>query len=95
LFDSNFLSIRKSSHWNNSIFWGDFKSYNLTIILINQLLYKLNFYNIKILLIKPSKLKMFEPIRDGNRGGRDQFKWEDIRLMSYRDREYYHQSYNF
>jgi len=28
-------------------------------------------------------------IRPGNRGGRDQFKWEDLRKIAYRDREMY------
>lgn len=32
---------------------------------------------------------MYAPVRGGNRGGQDQFKWDDIRLMSYRDRECY------
>ena len=30
----------------------------------------------------------YEP-RGGTRGGRDQFKWEDVRLVSYKDREMY------
>lgn len=28
-------------------------------------------------------------IRGGNRGGKDQFKWEEVRSMSYKDRECY------
>jgi Multiple myeloma tumor-associated len=32
---------------------------------------------------------MFTPIREGNRGGRGLFSWEDVRVMSYRDRECY------
>jgi hypothetical protein len=32
---------------------------------------------------------MFAPVRGGNRGGWDQFKWDDVRLMSYKDREQY------
>ena len=28
-------------------------------------------------------------IRGGNRGGADQFKWDDVRLMPYKDREWY------
>ena len=28
-------------------------------------------------------------IRGGNRGGADQFKWDDVRLMTYKDRECY------
>ncbi|CAI2379584.1 unnamed protein product [Moneuplotes crassus] len=28
-------------------------------------------------------------IRGGNRGGKDQFKWDDVRLMTYKDREQY------
>ena len=32
---------------------------------------------------------MFTPIREGNRGGRGLFSWEDVRGMSYRDRECY------
>lgn len=28
-------------------------------------------------------------IRGGNRGGRDQFKWEEVRSMNYRERENY------
>ena len=32
---------------------------------------------------------MYAPVRGGNRGGWDQFKWDDVRLMSYRDRECY------
>ena len=28
-------------------------------------------------------------VRPGNRGGRDQFKWEDVTLKSYKDREMY------
>lgn len=32
---------------------------------------------------------MFTPIRDGNRGGRGLFSWEEVRVMSYRDRECY------
>jgi hypothetical protein len=32
---------------------------------------------------------MFTPIREGNRGGRGLFSWEDVRAMSYRDRECY------
>lgn len=31
----------------------------------------------------------YHEIRDGNRGGRDLFSWEDIRLVSYKDREMY------
>eukprot|EP00347_Sterkiella_histriomuscorum_P011354 403372774 len=30
-----------------------------------------------------------EKVRGGNRGGWDQFKWDDVRLMSYKDRECY------
>ena len=33
--------------------------------------------------------KSSKTIRGGNRGGKDQFKWEDVRRMSYRDRECY------
>ena len=32
---------------------------------------------------------MYTPIRDGNRGGRGLFSWEDVRVMSYKDRECY------
>ena len=32
---------------------------------------------------------MYAPVRGGNRGGQDQFKWDDVRLMSYKDREQY------
>ena len=32
---------------------------------------------------------MYAPVRGGNRGGQDQFKWDDVRLMTYRDRECY------
>lgn len=32
---------------------------------------------------------MFAPIREGNRGGRGLFSWEDVRAMSYKDRECY------
>src|SRR5574343_1156989 len=32
---------------------------------------------------------MYAPIREGNRGGRGLFSWEDVRAMSYRDRECY------
>ena len=32
---------------------------------------------------------MYAPVRGGNRGGWDQFKWDDVRLMSYKDREQY------
>ena len=32
---------------------------------------------------------MYAPIRDGNRGGRGLFSWEDVRVMSYKDRECY------
>jgi hypothetical protein len=32
---------------------------------------------------------MYAPIREGNRGGRGLFSWEDVRVMSYRDRECY------
>jgi hypothetical protein len=32
---------------------------------------------------------MFNPVRGGNRGGRDQFKWEDIRTLPYKERECY------
>ena len=32
---------------------------------------------------------MFTPIREGNRGGRGLFSWEEVRAMSYRDRECY------
>lgn len=32
---------------------------------------------------------MFAPVREGNRGGRGLFSWEDVRGMSYRDRECY------
>ena len=31
----------------------------------------------------------YHEIRDGNRGGRDLFSWEDVRLVSYKDREMY------
>jgi hypothetical protein len=31
----------------------------------------------------------YHEIREGNRGGRDLFSWEDIRLVSYKDREMY------
>jgi len=30
-----------------------------------------------------------EPIRGGTRGGKDQFKWEDVRLMPFKERECY------
>jgi hypothetical protein len=32
---------------------------------------------------------MFAPVREGNRGGRGLFSWEDVRAMSYKDRECY------
>jgi len=32
---------------------------------------------------------MYNPIRDGCRGGRDLFKWDDVRLMPYKERECY------
>ncbi len=32
---------------------------------------------------------MYNPIRDGCRGGRDMFKWDDVRLMPYKERECY------
>lgn len=32
---------------------------------------------------------MYAPIREGNRGGRGLFSWEDVRGMPYRDRECY------
>ena len=32
---------------------------------------------------------MYAPIRGGNRGGQDRFKWDDVKLMSYKDRECY------
>mmetsp|Transcript_19792 Transcript_19792/g.36480 ORF Transcript_19792/g.36480 Transcript_19792/m.36480 type:complete len:186 (-) Transcript_19792:9070-9627(-) len=32
---------------------------------------------------------MSDNIRDGNRGGRGLFSWEDVRVMSYKDRECY------
>ena len=32
---------------------------------------------------------MYAPVRGGPRGGWDQFKWDDVRLMSYKDREQY------
>jgi hypothetical protein len=32
---------------------------------------------------------MYAPVRGGNRGGWDQFKWDEVRLMSYKDREQY------
>ena len=28
-------------------------------------------------------------VRPGNRGGRDQFKWDDVRMMNNKDRESY------
>ena len=30
-----------------------------------------------------------ENVRPGNRGGRDQFKWDDVRMMNNKDRESY------
>jgi hypothetical protein len=32
---------------------------------------------------------MFAPSRGGVRGGADQFKWDDVRLMPYKERECY------
>jgi len=32
---------------------------------------------------------MYAPVRGGNRGGQDQFKWDNVKLMSYKDRECY------
>ncbi len=32
---------------------------------------------------------MFWDIRPGNRGGKDLFKWEDLKVMNYKDREQY------
>ncbi len=32
---------------------------------------------------------MFSPVREGNRGGKDQFKWDDVRLLPYKERECY------
>lgn len=32
---------------------------------------------------------MYNPVRGGNRGGKDQFKWDDIRLLPYKERECY------
>ena len=32
---------------------------------------------------------MYAPVRGGNRGGQDRFKWDDVKLMSYKDRECY------
>ena len=32
---------------------------------------------------------MYNPVRGGNRGGRDLFKWEEIRLLPYKERECY------
>ncbi len=32
---------------------------------------------------------MYNPVRGGNRGGRDQFKWEQVRMMAYKDRQQY------
>ena len=32
---------------------------------------------------------MNEPTRGGTRGGKDQFKWEDVQHMSYKERELY------
>ncbi len=32
---------------------------------------------------------MYNPVRGGNRGGKDQFKWENIRSLAYKDRECY------
>ena len=32
---------------------------------------------------------MYTPIREGNRGGRGLFSWEEVRTMSYKDRECY------
>ena len=32
---------------------------------------------------------MYAPVRGGNRGGHDQFEWENVKLMSYKDRECY------
>ena len=34
-------------------------------------------------------IEIYAPVRGGNRGGWDQFKWDDVRLMSYKDREQY------
>lgn len=31
----------------------------------------------------------YEPIRGGCRGGKDQFNWENIRLMPFKERECY------
>ncbi len=33
--------------------------------------------------------KSSKAIRGGTRGGKDQFKWDEVRRMSYRDREMY------
>jgi hypothetical protein len=33
--------------------------------------------------------KSSKAIRGGTRGGKDQFKWDEVRRMSYRDRECY------
>ncbi len=30
---------------------------------------------------------MYNPVRPGNRGGKDLFKWESVRTLSYKDRE--------
>ena len=32
---------------------------------------------------------MYAPVRGGNRGGHDQFQWDNVKLMSYKDRECY------
>jgi hypothetical protein len=32
---------------------------------------------------------MYAPVRGGNRGGHDQFEWDNVKLMSYKDRECY------
>ncbi len=32
---------------------------------------------------------MYNPVRGGNRGGRDQFTWEEIRLLPFKERECY------
>lgn len=32
---------------------------------------------------------MYNPVRGGNRGGKDQFKWENVRTLAYKDRECY------
>lgn len=40
-------------------------------------------------LLPEFSIIMGDNIRDGNRGGRGLFSWEDVRVMSYKDRECY------